>query len=99
MLYIRCLFLLLLLADWAWDTHFGRNCLSSPMASSQVTPWQAVGSAEPNQHLKPFHTWWICPVLFEGPICLSESAFAFLAANAPCRYHISLTYLFMSLQR
>jgi len=97
--YIHCLFLVLLLADWAWDTHFGRNCLSTTMSSSQVTLAQSLGDGDLDQPLDQFTTWLICPAVVELASRLPEFTSALLAAAAPCRYAISLTYLFMSLQR
>ena len=33
----RLFLLTLLLGDWAWDTHFGNDCLNQPMSFSQAT--------------------------------------------------------------
>jgi len=35
--FARLFLLSLLVGDWAWDTHFGHDCLNQPMSSSQVT--------------------------------------------------------------
>lgn len=98
MLCVRCLLLVLLFADWACDTQFGNSFLCQPMASSQVTLSQAIGSGGIDQHRERAASPLICQAL-PGPTNLMlESASLAEPSRAPWPQSCKLTYVLMSVR-
>jgi hypothetical protein len=98
-LILKHLFLFaLLVADWVWDTHFGKDFFSQPMSSSHATLARPSSDDDHPERHDPDRTAHLGLVPFELGLLLPELSLTSLQATFLPLPLPDLLYMFMTLR-